>query len=99
MRKPIAKIEAALKRLDEATYGYCEDTGEPIGVRRLEARPIATHSVEAQERHESNERLYSEDRLLLFRTAPKRRTAASSGVGQIFPEHGQPDAEKASCPG
>jgi DnaK suppressor protein len=60
-RKLIAKIDAALKRLDAGTYGYCEDTGEPIGLRRLEARPIATFSVEAQERHERNERLYSED--------------------------------------
>jgi DnaK suppressor protein len=60
-RKLMVKIDAALKRLDEGTYGYCEDTGEPIGLRRLEARPIATFSVEAQERHERDERLYSED--------------------------------------
>jgi DnaK suppressor protein len=60
-RKLIAKIDAALKRLVDGTYGYCADTGEPIGLRRLEARPIATLSVEAQERHERNERLYSED--------------------------------------
>jgi DnaK suppressor protein len=59
-RKLIVKIDAALKRLDEGTYGYCEDTGEPIGLRRLEARPIATFSVEAQERHERDERLYRE---------------------------------------
>src|SRR3954468_10010244 len=51
-RKLIAKIEAALSRIDEGTYGYCEETGEPISLRRLEARPIATLSVEAQERHE-----------------------------------------------
>jgi DnaK suppressor protein len=60
-RKLIAKIDAALKRLEDGTYGYCDETGEPIGLRRLEARPIATLSVEAQERHERNERLYSDD--------------------------------------
>ena len=52
-RKLISKIEAALHRIDDGTYGYCEETDEPIGVRRLEARPIATLSIEAQERHES----------------------------------------------
>ena len=57
-RKLIAKIEAALARLDDGTYGYCEETGEPISLRRLEARPIATLSVEAQERHERRERVY-----------------------------------------
>jgi DnaK suppressor protein len=60
-RKLIAKIDAALKRLEDGTYGYCDETGEPIGLRRLEARPIATLSVEAQERHERNERLYNDD--------------------------------------
>ena len=55
-RKLIAKIEDALQRLDEGTYGYCEETGEPIALKRLEARPIATLSVEAQERHERMER-------------------------------------------
>jgi DnaK suppressor protein len=60
-RKLIAKIDAALKRLDEGTYGYCEHTGEPIAIRRLEARPIATFSVEAQELHERNKRLIGED--------------------------------------
>jgi DnaK suppressor protein len=59
--KLIAKIDAALKRLEDGTYGYCDETGEPIGLRRLEARPIATLSVEAQERHERNERLYNDD--------------------------------------
>jgi DnaK suppressor protein len=59
-RKLIAKIDAALKRLENGTYGYCAETGEPIGLRRLEARPIATLSVEAQERHERNERLRSD---------------------------------------
>jgi DnaK suppressor protein len=60
-RKLIAKIDAAIARLDDGTYGYCEETGEPIGVKRLDARPIATLSVEAQERHERRERLYSND--------------------------------------
>jgi DnaK suppressor protein len=57
-RKLIAKIDAALRRLDDRTYGYCEETGEPIGVSRLEARPIATLSLEAQERHERRERVH-----------------------------------------
>lgn len=57
-RKLIAKIDAALGRLDDGTYGYCEETGEPIGLKRLDARPIATLSVEAQERHERRERVY-----------------------------------------
>ena len=60
-RKLIAKIEAALSRLDEGTYGYCEETGEPISLKRLEARPIATLSIEAQERHERRERVYRDD--------------------------------------
>lgn len=60
-RKLIAKIEAALSRLEEGTYGYCDETGEPIALRRLEARPIATLSLEAQERHERAERIYRED--------------------------------------
>ncbi|MBR9835098.1 MAG: RNA polymerase-binding protein DksA, partial [Alphaproteobacteria bacterium] len=55
-RKLISKIDAALRRIDEGTYGYCDDTGEPIGLGRLEARPTATLSLEAQERHERNER-------------------------------------------
>src|ERR1700741_1929152 len=55
-RKLIAKIDAAIQRIDEGTYGYCEETGEPIALKRLEARPIATLSVEAQERHERMER-------------------------------------------
>ena len=54
-RKLIAKIDAALSRIEDGTYGYCEETGEPISLRRLEARPIATLSLEAQERHERNE--------------------------------------------
>jgi DnaK suppressor protein len=60
-RKLIAKIEAALQRLEDGTYGYCEETGEPISLRRLEARPIATLSIEAQERHERRERVYRDD--------------------------------------
>ncbi len=60
-RKLIAKIDAALARIDEGTYGYCVDTGEPISLRRLDARPIATLSIEAQERHERRERVYRED--------------------------------------
>ena len=60
-RKLIAKIESALHRLDDGTYGFCEETGEPISIRRLEARPIATLSVEAQERHERRERVYREE--------------------------------------
>ena len=60
-RKLIAKIDAALVRLDEGTYGYCEETGEPISLRRLDARPIATLSIEAQERHERRERVYRDD--------------------------------------
>jgi DnaK suppressor protein len=60
-RKLIAKIEAALARIDDGTYGYCEETGEPISIKRLEARPIATLSLEAQERHERNERVYRDD--------------------------------------
>ena len=60
-RKLISKIESALSRLDDGTYGYCEDTGEPISLKRLDARPIATLSVEAQERHERHERVYRDD--------------------------------------
>ena len=60
-RKLVAKIESALSRLDEGTYGYCEDTGEPIGLKRLEARPIATLSLEAQERHERREKVYRDE--------------------------------------
>lgn len=60
-RKLIAKIDAALQRIDEGTYGYCEETGEPIGLNRLDARPIATLSIEAQERHERRERVYRDD--------------------------------------
>jgi len=60
-RKLIAKIESALQRLDDGTYGYCEETGEPISLKRLEARPIATLSLEAQERHERRERVFRDD--------------------------------------
>ncbi|MEO5374507.1 MAG: RNA polymerase-binding protein DksA [Alphaproteobacteria bacterium] len=57
-RKLIAKIDAALERIEDGSYGYCEETNEPIGVKRLEARPIATLSIEAQERHERMERTH-----------------------------------------
>lgn len=60
-RKLIAKIDQALQRIENGTYGYCEETGEPIGLKRLEARPIATLSLEAQERHERMERIYRDD--------------------------------------
>lgn len=60
-RKLIAKIDSALQRLDEGTYGYCEETGEPISLKRLDARPIATLSIEAQERHERREKVYRDD--------------------------------------
>jgi DnaK suppressor protein len=60
-RKLISKIDAALDRIDGGTYGYCEETDEPIGIRRLEARPIATLSIEAQERHERMERTHRDD--------------------------------------
>ena len=60
-RKLIAKIEAALDRIEEGSYGYCEETGEPISLKRLDARPIATLSIEAQERHERRERVYRDD--------------------------------------
>lgn len=61
MRKVIAKIDAALQRIEDGSYGYCEETGEPIGLERLMARPIATLTIEAQERHERMEKTYSDD--------------------------------------
>ena len=60
-RKLISKIDAALQRIEDGTYGYCEETGEPISLKRLEERPIATLSIEAQERHERRERVYREE--------------------------------------
>ena len=60
-RKLIAKIDAALQRIEDGTYGFCEETGEPISLRRLEARPIATLSITAQEGHEQRERVYRDD--------------------------------------
>lgn len=60
-RKLISKIDSALQRIDEGTYGYCEETGEPIALKRLDARPIATLSIEAQERHERREKVYRDD--------------------------------------
>ncbi|MCG8440613.1 MAG: RNA polymerase-binding protein DksA [Caulobacterales bacterium] len=60
-RKLISKIESALRRIDEGVYGYCDETGEPISIARLEARPTATLSLEAQERHERNEKVHRDD--------------------------------------
>ena len=60
-RKLISKIEAALRRIEEDEYGYCEETGEPISLARLDARPVATLSLEAQERHERSERVHRDD--------------------------------------
>jgi DnaK suppressor protein len=60
-RKLISKIDQALQRIENGSYGFCEDTSEPIGLRRLEARPIATLSIEAQERHERMERVHRDD--------------------------------------
>lgn len=60
-RKLINKIDSAIKRIDDGSYGYCEETGDPIGVKRLDARPIATLSLEAQERHERREKVYRDD--------------------------------------
>jgi len=57
----IAKIDAALRRIDDGSYGFCEETGEPISLKRLDARPIATLSIEAQERHERREKVYRDD--------------------------------------
>ena len=61
MRKLIKKINQALARIDEGTYGYCEETGDPIGIDRLEARPVTTLTIEAQERHERMEKTHSDD--------------------------------------
>jgi DnaK suppressor protein len=60
-RKLISKIDSAIGRLEEGTYGFCEETGDPISLKRLDARPIATLSIEAQERHERRERVYRDD--------------------------------------
>lgn len=60
-RKLISKIDSAMERIDEGTYGYCEETGEPISLKRLDARPIATLSIEAQERHERREKVYRDE--------------------------------------
>ena len=61
IRKLISKIDSALERIEDGTYGYCEETGEPIGLERLEARPVATLSIEAQERHERMEKTYDDE--------------------------------------
>ncbi|MDC1096530.1 TraR/DksA C4-type zinc finger protein [Pelagibacteraceae bacterium] len=60
-RKLIEKIDSALRRLEDGTYGYCEETSEPIGLKRLIARPVATLSIEAQEKHERNEKIFVEN--------------------------------------
>ena len=60
-RKLVAKIDSALRRIEDGSYGYCEETGEPISLKRLEARPIATLSLEAQERHERKEKVHRDD--------------------------------------
>ena len=60
-RKLISKIDSALRRINEGTYGYCEETGDPISFKRLDARPIATLSLEAQERHERREKVHRDD--------------------------------------
>ena len=59
-RKLLGKIDQAIKRIENNTYGYCEETGDPIGIKRLIARPIATLSIEAQEKHERNEKIFAE---------------------------------------
>ena len=59
-RKLISKIDQAIKKIDNNTYGYCEETGEPIGIKRLLARPIASLSIEAQEKHEKNEKIFAD---------------------------------------
>ncbi|HIF62190.1 MAG TPA: RNA polymerase-binding protein DksA [Candidatus Pelagibacter sp.] len=59
-RKLLSKIDKAIKRIEDNTYGYCEETNEPIGLKRLIARPIATLSIEAQEKHEKNEKIYAD---------------------------------------
>ena len=56
-----SKIDQALSRIDDGSYGFCEDTGEPIGIKRLEARPIATLTIEAQEKHERDEKIFVDD--------------------------------------
>ncbi len=61
-RKLISKIDAAIMRIEDGSYGFCDDTGEPIGLKRLDARPVATLSVEAQERHEKRERVHRDER-------------------------------------
>lgn len=60
-RKLISKIDSALRRIEDGTYGYCEDSGEPINLKRLDARPVATLSIEAQERHERREKVYKDE--------------------------------------
>src|SRR6201982_2231418 len=72
-RKLISKIDSALQRIEDNPYGYCEETGEPISLKRLEARPIATLSVEAQERHEKGEEVYRDEGVSWFAPHPEER--------------------------
>ena len=98
-RKLIAKINAAIGRIDEGTYGYCEVTGEPISLRRLEARPIATMSIEAQEWHEKNERVHRDDEAAQSSLIHNERTkltanwldragTAAVTIGVVAPDRG-----------
>src|SRR4029077_11042797 len=75
-RKLISKIDGALQRIEDNTYGYCEETGEPISLKRLEARPIATLSVEAQERHQKREKVYRDE----WGRAPPRAAAVNAAA-------------------
>jgi DnaK suppressor protein len=84
-RKLLAKIDAALSRLEDGTYGYCAETSEPISLKRLEARPIATLSVEAQERHERRERIYRDEGELSICCWLPFRARAVQAVGRIVP--------------
>ena len=79
-RKLIAKIDAALARIEDGTYGYCEETGEPISIKRLEARPIATLSIEAQERHERRERVYRRNRPQVWSCSTASLAASNRGA-------------------
>lgn len=93
-RKLISKINDALKRIEDGTYGYCEETGEPIGLERLEARPVATLSIEAQERHERMENLRrrslgrSDDGKELYFGLGVRSPASAAGTNRLYAETG-----------
>src|SRR5258707_10881197 len=81
-RKLIAKIEEAIARLDDGSYGYCEETGEPISLKRLEARPIATLSIEAQERHEKREKVYRDEEVVASAYDPPLRVYYADTLGR-----------------